>query len=225
MRGKVLAGFSARTLVGEDRAEAYIVPQKMEFAGDVYRAVLGATIVRVQTPVSQPAMFGAKTIVTLAPATADAQDIAKAELGRGYDLLSNGAPTPFWTDFKTDVIRIERFGMDGEVLTVGPISFQLYAPSATPLTFFAFHPTTGSAISKPAGVLLKDIGGTVKAKEGGWYDITLPTVEYDIVGAEDIDECLANPCGDNAHCTNVPGGPPMCKCHIGFVEDEFSPNF
>jgi len=225
LRREVLKGFSARTLIGEDRAEAYVVPQKMEFTGDIYRAVLGATIVRVQTPVSQPEMFGARTIITLAPATADAQDIAKAELGRGYELLFNGATTPFWTDFKTDVIRIERFGMDGEVLTKGPVSFQLYAPSKTPLTFFAFHPTTGSAISAPEALFLTDIGGSAVSKGGGWYHITVPTVEYDIAGAEDVDECLSDPCGEHANCANVLGGPAKCSCHPGFVVDDGAPTF
>ncbi|MBT25801.1 MAG: hypothetical protein CML60_05335, partial [Rhodobacteraceae bacterium] len=220
-RKAVLDIFQPRTLVGPTRAEAYVVPEKFEFAGDVYRSVLGATIVRLRSPVTTAAQFGEQTIVTLAP-----DSHAPAELGRTYELLDAvlGGPSMYFTDFVTDVIRIERFGKGYEVLYNGTFAFELYAPGAQALTLFAFDRTTmtlGGEEERAARKwhYLTDIGGTVEPKNAapGWYIVTVPTVEYDIVGADDVDECATpDRCGPDAHCANQLGGEPVCTCHVGF---------
>ena len=38
----------------------------------------------------------------------------------------------------------------------------------------------------------------------------------------DIDECLNNPCGANATCTNSPPGSHTCTCNTGFSGDGIS---
>lgn len=36
----------------------------------------------------------------------------------------------------------------------------------------------------------------------------------------DTDECVSNPCDDNANCTNAPGTY-YCKCNVGFSGNGF----
>jgi hypothetical protein len=80
--------------------------------GSVYRSVPGATRVKFENTA-----FGDMTVVTLASATAAAGAYAYAELGRAYE------PVMGYSDWHTDVVRIERFG------TGGTFTFHIYAPN------------------------------------------------------------------------------------------------
>ena len=81
-------------------------------------------------------------------------------------------------------------------------------PSSTllPLALRESFTGTGRALLRVAKALS---GSSPFTGDGGRYIVTLPTVEYDIVGADDVDECaVPDRCGPDAHCANQLG--PRC---------------
>merc|ERR1719387_788094 len=208
----VAKSFAPKVLISEARAEAYLsgeaMPQaamnSMSAMSSVYRSVPGAS------RVSFEASFGDMTVVTLVSATAAEGAYAFAELGRFYD------PVPGWSDWYTDVVRIERFG------ATGTFTFSIYAPGAPALYMFAF-PHDGSDPGPPIA--------TTKMADG-YFMVSIPgtMLPADFIGAVDMDECGkddanaflikdANPCHHEAVCSNVIGSPATCACRSGYVGD------
>merc|ERR1719258_571399 len=104
----VKEAFSPKVIISETRAEAYLSGEAMpsaamnsatEAMGSIYRSVPGATRVKFENT-----NFGEMTVVSLASATAAAGAYSYAELGRAYETV------PGYSDWVTDVVRIERFG-------------------------------------------------------------------------------------------------------------------
>jgi hypothetical protein len=208
---EVKAAFAPKVIVTETRAEAYMSGEAMPSAamnkgtdamGSVYRSVPGATRVKFENTA-----FGDMTVVTLASATAAAGAYAYAELGRAYE------PVMGYSDWHTDVVRIERFG------TGGTFTFHIYAPNEPSLLYMFVFPL-GSTDPLPTP-LSPDSPVDMSS---GYYKFSVPgsMLPADFVGAVDIDECAdeaTNPCHREAVCTNVLGGSATCSCRSGYVGD------
>jgi hypothetical protein len=239
----VMSEFVPKTIISDSRADAMIAGTKAmaEFIGLLYRSVPGGSMVRLP-PARKYRQYADKTFVTLAPARYDGSTPipasredpsrsglwwAQVEMGRTYRL-----PEPnYWkgSTFMTDVIRVERFSdvwlpegyMSYPPATAGSFTFDLYAPGVKELTMYVYPMMTDTPI------LLSDFGGTVEKVVGpgeiatGWFQITLPSVEVDVVGVEDLDECAAgvDTCDPNAVCTNLIGKGFTCECVEGFSGD------
>jgi hypothetical protein len=220
-RHVVLDAMVPKVLLSSDRADAFFGASPYGsttnlFLPPVYRAgVVGATRVRV---VPEESSLGERTIISLSPVGSVFDG-----LSRNYgDRLSN-----FWEPWLTDVIRIERFGVNSEPYTTGPLTFSLYVPElkGDTLVVYMFPPTlTGGS---PTAIDVVTVGGVVrKSEKADTWLVTVPSVNADFIATEDVDECTAgtHTCYDGmepftqaALCTNKVEGF-ICTCPEGFVE-------
>merc|ERR1719453_2851175 len=123
-RDMVLAStnFEPKVLISADRAEALIDATKSEFTHAIHRSVALATRVVPEKATD----FGDKTVISMVSAGSDqvSEAVASQELGRVY-----GRVTGYLEPWRTDIIRIERFNMDGTPKDEGMFAFKLYAPA------------------------------------------------------------------------------------------------
>merc|ERR1719353_2758455 len=144
------------------------------------------------------------TVVVLAPSLASEDMVyARTELKKTYLV-----PTGF-SDWVTDVIRIERFSMSAPgtyaPFSTAPFEFEIFA-GVEQLFMFGF---TFSGVMMPIGPAMPMGNGVFKV-------VLPPGFSFmDVVGAEDLDECAGSPCDPNADCFGTPGGTPgtaICEC-------------
>jgi hypothetical protein len=225
----VMEGFVPKVISSENRAEAYIAggaesyPAGTSTIGEIFRSVPGAT--RIQFDGS--ANFGMATIVTMVSATADMGAYAFQELGRDFKMSSD------WSAPVTDVIRIERFGGNGD------FTFQVYAPhmasmckSKCRLFIYRFAPGSmePTLVSQSADMMMGAPAVMSAGAATSWFKVTIPgdMLGADFVGVVDVDECgdndwaLAgeNPCHHATECHNKVGAPAACTCPEGTTADD-----
>lgn len=114
------------------------------------------------------------------------------------------------TSWKTDVVRVEIFDENGLPLSsTESVTLRIHAPRAAGLAFFVY-PQDGEA---------KRIS---HESQDDWYllEVRADAMPCDIVGAFDIDECIDDPCHNEATCVNQIGLPPLCQCAPPYIETE-----
>jgi hypothetical protein len=214
-----LNNFIPQVLITDTRAEAHIVGAKFEITGKVSRNVPGATEVMLHgdTPREH---FGDYMVMALAPSSESNHMVyARTEFGRAYE------SPPGYSDWVTDVIRIERFVMtpSGYAPLTDDFVIDVFAGmSVKMLHIFGFVDGNSTAIPLQGEVVPHyDVPGVFVVKINSQLsDMGEPIVDF--IGVVDIDECLMNPCDPHADCHDKPGGLPetaICTCKDGYVGD------
>ncbi len=206
--------FIPKVLISPTRVIAMMTAEKHDFGLRLGRNIPGATKISIH-----PTMVGENLVMSLADPLSDG---SLQELGRVFFHQDTASPMGrYWTNWATDVIRLERFDYEGRVAN-GPCSFDIYAPGATNLHVFALESNMQRSPKKMGGAL-----GRVSGKSN-WFRFThdeCPNADY--VGVDDIYECeLDNGAGKGplcdidshkATCHENAGAEPTCTCKSGYV--------
>jgi hypothetical protein len=218
--------FVPKVLLSADRAEALIKGTKVDFAHSIYRTVPLAMRVTPQ----EGSVFGDKMIISMVSAQDDA--VASQEFGRTYPRIS-GMLQPW----RGDILRIERFNMDGTPITTGVFRFILEVPDAdllgSDIIIYKYLPESLGDVDAGLTADITSEGGTItKLSAPNTWMVELTSVNADFLVTEDLNECLtANglcQVGDgssytvDAICTNQVGVPPLCSCPHGYSGTGYS---
>jgi hypothetical protein len=115
--------FKPKALICVEHAKAFISRAKWNWAAELYRNVPGPLRVRVR----HPGDFD-KAIISMA--SSHDPIASMRELGVEYPVITG------YSSWYTDIIRIERFKIDGSPFGVGSMQLDLYAPDVPELVLF-----------------------------------------------------------------------------------------
>merc|ERR1719506_1195586 len=188
-RGAFIAGFLARALFSERRAEAYSHESAWHLGQEVMRTAPGAPRVRVMAIESYDGVY---SLVTLVSAVAASGRVAEQEFGRPF-------PVPAGLqEWKTDVTRLELLTTSGAF--AAPHSYAIvdfYAPTVRRLRLIMFD----RGVDDLRGTDVEDLGATITPRGQGWFRAEGLPMNYDYVGTEDVYECEMDNGGCDPHAT------------------------
>jgi hypothetical protein len=196
---------------------------KWKLTPKIFRTSPGAPTVEITDLGSASTNDFTFVLTVVSPSAADGY-YAQSELGRDYATQEGFSP---WV---SDVVRVQKFATADGSVAAGTATLKVYLGAMTKpemLRVFIVRPGGEPEMLPEYNLVIDAINSAGNSEPSGYFTFPIVEMNADYIAAVDIDECeTANPCAENAICTNGPTATMMslyeCACMTGYEGDPYS---